>query len=183
MAEDRFLICLPFTLRQEAPVPQDWSNPRNFSNDPGDPGGKTFNGIIQREYDHWRKAQGLPVRDVRQMTQDEGFTIYRTSYWEPHCPKLPPGFDLVFFDDAVNQGSFEAIKIMQYTLGIPADGQWGPLTEAAAAKIVDADEIKAFTARREAVYRMISTFGRFGKDWIRRSEEIEAAALKMVPTA
>lgn len=180
---DRFLICLPFTLAQEAPFPNDWSNPRNFSNDPGDPGGKTMCGIIQTEYDHWRRAQGLPVRDVRQLTQVEGYDIYRQNYWEPHCPNLPPGFDLVFFDDAVNQGAHEAIKILQTTLDIPSDGQWGPQTDAAVATIVDAAEIKKYTARREAVYRMIPTFHRFGADWIRRSQEIEAAALKMVPTA
>ena len=53
--QDRFNICLPFILREEMVVPADWSNPRNFSIDPV----PTFGGIVQREYDHYRKTHGL----------------------------------------------------------------------------------------------------------------------------
>jgi lysozyme family protein len=42
--------------------------------------------------------------------------------------------------------------------------------------------VNAFTAEREAYYRSLSTFKYFGTDWIRRSQEIGAAALKMVPS-
>jgi lysozyme family protein len=180
-ANDLFLTCLPFTLAQECPYPKNWSDPRNFSNDPGDPGGKTMCGIIQVEYNAWQRAHDLPVQDVRKLLQDPGYAIYRQNYWLPHCPTLPPGFALIFFDDAVNQGSEEAIKILQTTLGIPEDGQWGPQTQAAVARMVDIDEINAFTARREAVYRMMPSFARFGRDWIDRSVEIKASAVKMIP--
>ncbi|WP_346656139.1 glycosyl hydrolase 108 family protein [Bradyrhizobium sp. dw_78] len=48
----RFAICLPFTLKQEG----------GNSDDPHDPGGRTHKGIIQREYDKYRRSKGLPLR-------------------------------------------------------------------------------------------------------------------------
>src|SRR5690348_13170891 len=130
MNDDRFHICLPFTLAQECPRPNDWSNPRNFSNDAHDPGGETMCGIIQREYTAYRKSKGLPSRDVRQLTREEGEEIYESSYWLPGCPKLP-GLDLCYFDEAVNAGPHTATVLLQRTLGVGDDGLWGPLTDLA----------------------------------------------------
>jgi lysozyme family protein len=178
---DRFDLCLPFTLAQECPFPNDWENPKNFSNDAHDPGGETWCGIIQREYDAYRKGKGEVCRDVSCLTQDEGFDIYRTNYWLPHCPALPPGLDLQFFDAGVNEGCTEATRILQRILGITVDGQWGPKTTASLRfwpGIID-----AFTKRRCAVYRLMPGFKYFGKGWLRRADEIGAAALKMAAEA
>lgn len=178
---DRFMICLPFTLAQECPHPENWTDPRNFSNDKHDPGGKTFCGIIQREYDLWRKNQGLPTQDVRKLTEVEGHAVYHQNYWAPHCPTLPAGLDLCFFDEAVNTGTTEAIKVLQAALHVSSDGDWGPVTQTAvdAAASVPSVAIKSFTARRLAVYHMMSGFQYFGRDWTRRTNEIGDAALKM----
>jgi lysozyme family protein len=180
----RFDACLPFTLAQECPLPDDWGNRKNFSNDPHDPGGATMCGITQREYDAWRKAQELPVRTVKLITEAEGQDIYYSSYWLPECPLLPVGLDLCFFDAAVNEGTHEAIKILQVALGVPNDGTWGPQTATAVKGIFNvAATINAFTARREAVYRLSANFQYFGADWLRRAREIGAAALKMTTPA
>jgi lysozyme family protein len=178
---DRFLICLPFTLAQECPLPGDWSNPKNFSNDAHDPGGATMCGIIQREYDVWRKGHSQPTQPVIRIAEDEGYAIYRTCYWQPHCPLLPPGLDLQFFDESVNAGTTEATKILQVVLGLTNDGVWGPQTQAAVVLSVQdtTAKVAAFTDRRETVYREMAGFRYFGDDWIRRSQEIGAAALKM----
>jgi lysozyme family protein len=179
---DRFEICLPFTLRQECPYPDDWENPKNFSNDSHDPGGETWCGIIQREYDAYRKAKDEPCRDVSACTQAEGYEIYRTNYWLPYCPTLPPGLDLQFFDASVNMGCVEATRILQRVLGLNVDGEWGPKTAARTAAISSRylrGVIAAFTARRSAVYRLLPGFRYFGKGWLRRAEEIGEAALKM----
>jgi lysozyme family protein len=181
MTDARFDICWPYTLIQECPFPNDWGNIRNFSNDPHDPGGETMCGIIQREYDIYRKSKGLPLQDVRHLTRDEGADIYYNSYWLPECPKLAPGLDLCFFDEAVNAGPHAATKILQRALGISADGLWGVQTEMAVMSVQDVlATIKSFTQFREAYYRALSGFRFFGRDWIRRSEEIGAEALKMV---
>ena len=180
----RFKACLPLTLAQECPRPADWSNAKNFSNDAHDPGGKTMCGITQREYDHYRKARGLLVQEVRRITAEEGEDIYDKSYWLPDCPALPVGLDLCLFDASVNQGSFEAIKILQAALGVAADGKWGPKTDAAVKAIADVPgAIRNFTARREAVYRQTRGFQYFGTDWLRRAREIGAEALKMAEAA
>lgn len=193
---DRFLLCLPYTLVQEArpgTTPAEWvnsdgsineacwNNPKNFSNDAHDPGGKTFCGIIQREYDLWRKGHSQPVQDVRKMTVAEGTAIYRIAYWMPHCPSLPPGLDMDFFDESVNSGTSEAIRILQVALGIADDGEWGVNTTAAVtlSASAPAKAVEAFTNRRALVYREMKGFPYFGTDWLRRTAEIGAEALKM----
>lgn len=180
---DRFSICLPYTLAQECPHPENWSDIRNFSNDAHDPGGETMCGITQREYDQFRKGCGVLCRDVRQCTQDEGTELYRFHYWNPHCPSFPPGLDLQFFDASVNEGCTEAVRILQYALALEIDGLWGPQTSTPVSIIAlraVPGIIKAFTARRKAVYEESKGFQYFGKDWLRRADEIGAAALKMV---
>lgn len=185
--EDRFTVCLPNTIHQEVDEPKggwsDWTwddTALNFSDDPGDPGGKTYCGIIQSEYDSWRKAHGLALQDVRDMTQAEGYAIYRSSYWQPHCVVLAPGLDMQFFDASVNQGGEEATKILQVALGIANDGIWGPQTAARAQGVNDVKSaIQAFTARRLVVYRETKGFQDFGNDWTRRANEIGAEALNM----
>ena len=180
--QDRFEACLPHTLAQECPYPERWSDHRNFSHDAHDRGGATMCGITQREYDVWRKSHALPVQDVRLMKEDEGTEIYQRSYWFPECPRLPAGLDLCVFDEAVSAGPHAAIKLLQASLGITSDGMWGPQTDTAVRAITHpAAVIGAFTAHREAYYRRLSTFRYFGRDWIRRSREIMAAALKMAP--
>ena len=176
----RFQTCLPFTLAQECRRPNDWSNPLNFSNDPHDSGGETMCGITGKEYAIWLKSQGLPVQDVRNISQAQGTTIYQTSYWLPYCPQLPPGLDLNFFDCDVNEGASQAIRILQVALQVPEDGMWGPQTALAARGIFNPVQvIGAFTDRRKAVYRTFKDYPYFGSDWIRRADTIGQAALKM----
>lgn len=182
--DGRFKSCLPFTLRQECPHPDDWSNRLNFSNDAHDPGGKTMCGIIQREYDTYRKSHGLPTQDVRYLSMDEGHDIYFNSYWMPHCPQLPAGLDLCLFDANVNEGCTEGTKILQAAIGCANDGEWGPATAEAVASITHPQIIiNAFTNRRQTVYRMMTGFQYFGTDWLRRSKEIGASALIMAGAA
>jgi lysozyme family protein len=178
-AAGRFLICLPDTLIQECPLPTDWSNAANFSDDPHDPGGATMCGIIQVEYDAYRKSLNEPAQSVRSISQAEGYAIYQANYWQPHCPQLQAGLDLSFFDSAVNMGA-ESIKILQFVLGIDVDGAWGPQTATAVAGITDVVAvIKAYTARRQAVYQSFSTYTYFGPDWTRRTTQIGNQSLAM----
>ena len=176
-ALDRFNICLPFVLAQECPDPQDWSNPANYSNNQNDPGGQTFCGITARELDQWRLAHDEPIIDVRQLEQAEGYEIYLTDYWQPTCPLMPPGLDLCLFDTNVNQGTGAGMRILQVALAVPVDGIWGPITQTAVTAISSVTAtIEKFTARREVVYQQTRNFAYFGTDWMRRAEEIGAAA-------
>jgi lysozyme family protein len=181
LADPRFAACWPNTLIQECPLPQDWSNVRNFSNDAHDPGGETMCGLIQREYDAYRKKNGLPLQDVSKISRDEGADIYYNSYWLPECPKLAPGLDMQFFDEAVNGGPSAATRLLQLALGIRPDGQWGPQTDASVKAITDvATVVLAFTNQRAAWYRRLSGYKYFGVDWERRTQEIGTESLEMV---
>jgi len=181
----RFYACLPFVLREEVlwHDPFVWSDVhRNFSNDRHDPGGKTMCGITAREYDAWRKHHHLPVQPVQLISESEGHSIYYNSYWLPHSPALPPGLDLSFFDSAVNEGSTEAIKILQHVLGLAVDGVWGPKTAAAVGSILPASAaatIHAFFIRRQEVYHESKGFQYFGNDWLHRSARIADASMEI----
>ena len=177
----RFAICLPFTLAAECPFPDDWSNPANYSNDPRDMGGQTFNGLTKNEVDAWRRRHDEPLIDVRNLTRDEGFNIYEQDYWEPHCNFLAPGLDLSVFDTAVNQGPSAASRILQLVLGISVDGIWGPITQAAAtaATLNIQAAILAFTAARKTAYRGYQGYPTFGNGWINRATNIGIDALSM----
>jgi lysozyme family protein len=188
---DRFIVCLPYTLRQECNVftgtDADWNNPRNFDNDPDDTGGATQCGITHYDYSRWLNAHGLPDDNVRNIKPNQGRDIYESMYWFPHCPVLPVGVDLMFFDTAVNMGALRAVMLLQSSLdGLTVDGGWGPLTAAAVAAIKPADVpriIRDEQQWRAQAYRSFTTFWKFGTDWIRRDNEISAAALKMTGEA
>jgi lysozyme family protein len=184
MIDPKFTACWPLVLKQECPYPQDWSNPHNFSNDPQDPGGATMCGIIQSEFNYYCAKHGVASRPVKTITQSEGEDIYYNNYWLPHCPILPIGLNLAFFDECVNTGPMEATRVLQYAINLQVDGVWGARTIEGITSLVAKPEItvaiKAYTARREAIYREMKGFGRFGNGWERRAGEIGADALKMV---
>jgi lysozyme family protein len=172
--DPKFERCLPFTEAQEG-VP--WASgpmpARAFSNDAHDPGGKTGEGIVQREYDLKRRQWGLPTQDIRKMSKDEERTIYYTDYWLPYGPELPAGLDLECFDNCVNEGTHRAIELLQVALRVHVDGQFGPQTKAAIAGTNDVTSlIDRYKVAREAFYHGLKTFRYFGAGWIRRSEQI-----------
>lgn len=181
----RFLDCLPLMLINECPLPGDWSNPKNFSNDAHDPGGRTMCGIIEREYDAYRARKNLPLQSVRLISREEGEDIYYNDYWLPYCALLPHGLDLSFFDEAVNAGPRMAVKLLQRTLSIADDGRWGAQTQRA---VEGADgtpdgiakAIAGYADYRAASYRSMHGFQYFGRSWLSRTAAIKSNALNMV---
>lgn len=180
-----FEKCLPDTEVQEGvpwasgPLPM-----RAYSNDAHDPGGKTGEGIIQREYDLKRRQWGLPTRDIRLMSKDEERTIYYTDYWcAGHCPEMPAGLDLECFDDVVNEGIHRGISLLQIALRVSVDGWFGPETRTAIDAAVAGHDVVALIDRykiaREAFYHGLATFRYFGGGWIKRAETIDRQANAM----
>jgi lysozyme family protein len=180
-----FERCLPDTLKEEGPDAANLSDPRNYSNDRHDKGGRTMDGIIQREYDKWRIAQGLPTRWVKNIGPDEVRTIYRAEYWLPNCPRLPAGLDLCLFDTNVNNGVHAGTLLLQRALGKTADGIFGPETNLACAALKsDASATRIVIAKfyqvRRAYYLSLADARYFGSDWLRRDLDIEREAFAMV---
>jgi lysozyme family protein len=142
--------------------------------DPQDPGGRTNQGVIQREYTAWRRKQGLPNQDVFLMTNAERDAIYWQNYGaKVRFNELPPGIDLVVTDGAINSGPSQAIKWVQRALGLTADGVLGDVT---LNRILENDDndllIARIIERREAFLRSLRTFGHFGKGWISRTSQL-----------
>jgi len=153
--------------------------------DPVDPGGRTAYGVIQRRYNQYRRAKGLPVRDVWLITPDEREEIYKVYYWDVcRAADLPAGLDYCVFDACVNSGDGQAAKWVQRAINdvrsksgqgpIAVDGRIGDGTVQAANDIDDIDAvISAMQARRLAMLRNLKTWYRFGKGWSTRVAEVK----------
>jgi lysozyme family protein len=147
MPSSAFTASLPFVLRWEG----------GYVNHPADPGGATNKGVIQRVYDDWRKRQGLPVRDVRQLEDAELHAIYEADYWlPPRCDLLQRQLDLVQFDTGVNMGVGRAVRMLQGALGCDVDGDFGPATRRAAETCSLGATIIAYCDARETYYRRLA---------------------------
>lgn len=145
-----------------------------YSNHPADPGGPTMKGIIQRVYDAYRTRSGQPLRPVRQIERDELVAIYRSQYWDAvRGDDLPAGLDYMVFDGAVNSGPAQAAKWLQRALAVPADGQVGAVTLAAAARCADLGAlVDDICARRLAMLKRLATWPVFGAGWGRRVADV-----------
>jgi lysozyme family protein len=196
-----FLACLAVTLSEETGYPQRGRGPylrhangsttipdkpdgRFFDDDPDDTGGRTGCGILQREYDAWRRSEGLGTQDVWRIGDAEIQTIYHLQYWEAvQGDRLPPGVDLMVFDLAVNCGVGTAIRCLQRALGVKADGHLGQVTLDAASSALAIDLIEELRQRRAAYHRQCKTFWKHGKGWLARTDRVAAQATRMVGPA
>ncbi|MFS8039207.1 glycoside hydrolase family 108 protein [Xanthobacter sp. AM11] len=164
MAKDSFARSLAAVLVHEG----------GYSNHPSDPGGPTMKGIIQRVYDGYRRSRGLAPRPVRELERAEMEDIYRRQYWDAvRADELPPGIDYVVFDGAVNSGPAQSAKWLQRALGLPADGQVGAVTLAAARAAADpARLVGDICDRRLAMLKALKTWPVFGRGWARRVADV-----------
>jgi lysozyme family protein len=170
-----FLPCLAFVLKWEG----------GKDDDPADPGGRTFEGIEQREYNAWCKLRHLPGGDVWQCPQVTVTDIYRVSYWNPYCDALPVGLDLMFFDTAVNEGPAEAVIFLQAVLGVRPDGHFGVITGAAVKSITDVKTVvMQMSQARQAHYKALplknKRLKKFLRGWLNRDADCVEVAMKMV---
>lgn len=150
--------------------------------DPRDRGGRTSRGIIQSEWDAYRRNKPKLPADVWQAPQADIETIYKTQYWNPYCDQLPSGIDLVFFNASVNSGRQQAVKEMQRALGVAPDGMMGIETLAAVGRVQDYKAlVRKICDQRRNFYRHLKQFNIYGKGWMARTDRVEVAALDMAP--
>ena len=162
---DVFDTALEFTLRWEG----------GYSEDPADPGGATKYGISARAY---------PTVNIKALTVAAAGEIYRRDFWSYcHGDQLPPRLALALFDTAINCGPAKAVRLLQQTLRVPADGVIGPQTITACWEKAEAAAIKdvltEFLSRRVLFYADLTTFSRFGLGWVKRCFALLDAALKI----
>jgi lysozyme family protein len=146
--------------------------------DPADHGGRTSRGIIQREYDAWRREHSLPIRDVWTATDDEIATIYLDEYWNPFCDAMPAGVDYLYFDMAVNAGPHRAAVMLQRALGVTDDGRIGPITREAFQKADVHRLITDFSDAKRNFYRSLHQ-PKFINGWLNRTAIVEKNAIAL----
>jgi hypothetical protein len=158
---------LRFTLRWEG----------GYSNNPNDYGGATNKGVIQSVYDEYRRSKGLPTRAVLYITDAEVLDIYRNRYWSPSQASLMTrALAIAHFDTAVNFGVSGSVMFLQETLGLAADGVFGPMTRSALER-----SNTSSTARRYVQGRINYRYTRVSQDpsqrvflqgWLNRDNDL-----------
>ena len=168
-----FQRALTFVLKAEG----------GYTNHPSDRGGPTNKGILQREYDQYRRHNGLPPADVRDILQAEVESIYLHDYWlAGRCDRLPWPVSLAHFDACVNTGVAQAAKFLQRTVGTRDDGVVGPLTLAALTSVLERESPRALAVRlarqRIPFYRNLAMHNPeqrvFLSGWLNRVEGLVA---------
>lgn len=148
--------------------------------DPHDPGGRTSRGIIQSEYNHYRRVRGLAQRDVWSASDEEVSYIYKTEYWDVlQCDFMPTGVDYCVFDYGVNSGISRSAKVLQRIIGAEVDGVVGPQTVRMVSGMSSANIINAMSAERLDFLHELRTWGRYGRGWARRVQHVKSLSLQM----
>ena len=171
MAKGNFPACLADVLVHEG----------GYVDHPKDPGGATNLGITIGTLTGWLGRQATKA-EVKALTKTTVAPIYRANYWDKiGGDDLPSGLDAAVFDFAVNSGPGRAAKLLQRLVGVPQDGQIGPVTLAAVAKAPNvAGLINAYCDARMAFLRGLGTFDTFGRGWTRRVDGVRKKSLQMV---
>jgi lysozyme family protein len=99
-----------------------------YVDDPDDRGGATNFGVTQRTYDQFRRRHSMPLRPVREITEDEVYQVYQDYWTAVGADTLQWPLSAVMFDMAVNHGPSSAKKLLQRTLEVREDGIVGPKT-------------------------------------------------------
>jgi lysozyme family protein len=170
-----FDICLSCVLRAEG----------GFVNNPKDPGGMTNLGVTKRTWESWTGKRATE-EEMRALTPELASPLYRASYWTPlHCDELPLPLALCVFDFGVNAGVKRAGRFLQAMVGAKADGILGPASMAAVSAWLGChtvtDAVHRYQEARRSYYRQLPTFADFGRGWLRRVDDVQAQALRLIP--
>jgi len=100
-----------------------------YSDDRADRGGPTKGGITQADLTNWRGVPATPA-DVADLDEPTARAIYAKQYIEEwHFDLIPDDWVQDFMVDmGVLQGQGTAVHVLQGTLGVPMDGEIGPVT-------------------------------------------------------
>ena len=150
-----------------------------YVNHPADPGGMTNLGVTKRVWEEWTGKPATEA-DMRGLTPAMVAPLYTRRYWDLiRGDDLPSGVDLCVVDCAVNAGVGRAAKLLQFAVGATPDGQIGPATLAAVAKMDAKKLIEHYCDLREEFYKGLDTFPTFGKGWMARLDSVESESINM----
>lgn len=138
-----------------------------ITDDPYDTGGLTKFGISKAAW---------PNVDIAALTLDEARRLYYERYYlAPRFHLLPLEYSEPVFDLGVHAGPAQAIRLMQRTVGVKADGVIGDETIAAVQRQPVAGFRKAFAVERLLFYVQTIVARpsnlKFARGWLRRALE------------
>lgn len=135
-----------------------------YVNNPRDPGGPTRFGVIERTARKWGYKG-----DMRFFPRETADEIFYQEYWLPiHGDDIPFSLAFQLCDMSVNSGPVQTIKILQSLLGVPSDGQFGPITLDAILRGRNSDLGVKFLRARHQFLTKLPTWPVFGKGWSAR---------------
>ena len=134
-----------------------------------DAGGLTKYGISKAAY---------PTLDIANLTKEQAIAIYKRDYWKKaQCDEIPYPLDVMLFDTAVNHGVVKAVKILQESIGVVADGVMGQKTRAAA-RTAKNSIYTVFMLNRLYAYNSAKSWPTFKDGWKNRlvqlAKEVDA---------
>jgi HK97 family phage portal protein len=157
-----------------------------FTDDAYDPGGPTNRGITLKVFADWK---GVPLdestgsalqAELKRIPEAEVRDIYFARYWTPaHCTELAAALAFFHFDAVVNHGVAGAMRLLQRAIGTDADGEIGPNTRAAIARLSTDETVQRYAEARRARYRELHHFWRFGRGWLARVDKTLARAVEI----
>ncbi len=139
-----------------------------WSDDPGDAGGRTRWGISSRAH---------PGIDLDTLTREQAIEVHEVDYWRrAHCGDFPWPLSLALFDGTVQHGVIPAVRFLQWALHVTVDGVPGPETIEAARRAPAGDVLTDYLAQRAVLYATLAEAFRYG--WFRRLFALEREALR-----
>jgi len=114
-------------------------------------------------------AMSYPDLDIPNLTVEHVKAIYLRDFWDKvDGDHLYDGVAYQTFDFAVNSGIGTAIRKLQLAVGVADDGDWGPISSAAAANMSESDTIMRLCAARLRFMTFLSGWSNNGRGWARR---------------
>jgi len=145
-------------------LPRIAEHEKGYSNNPLDPGGPTMYGVTERVARRWGYKG-----DMRFLPRSVADEIFYKEYWLPVRGDDVP-FPLAFqlCDMSINSGPVQTTKLLQSLLGVPSDGEFGPVTLNAVLGRGNSDLPSRFLSARLEFLTKLPTWPVFGKGWSKR---------------
>lgn len=150
--------------------------------------GETFNTAYGVTEFTWQVAvnQGLVAdKPVTEATKDECIAVLRALFWNAcHCSQLPPGINLMVFNDAVLSGVGHAVKLLQRVVGCRSvDGVVGPETIRRAGSTMPRVLIENMYTADAEYLAALKNAPLYLKGWMRREDRMRDGAYDMAGIA
>lgn len=141
-----------------------------YVNHPRDPGGETNFGIT---WPILRIGIADEIVDahttIKSLTRSQAKRLYYEYYYKPWLWITSDALRFQVFDAYVNHSPTSTVSMLQRAVGVPVDGDLGPVTKTAVEDYIFADAlIFKFLSERQTHFLKQPTFDTFGEGWMRR---------------